>query len=1289
MSKKPPVAATPIDTLAEVAKAAKLSAGQSTALRAWLTEWLKANAFAKLGQGGHAETGVTLRQVFVDLPVRVNRGPLIGHDKGYPFLTSFLAAPGLVLDADLPPKNMPDVEMDGTSNDRLSASLLIGGPGQGKSTLGQYACQLQRAALLVPYIKKMSPSEQELLGAFLPLSGKKNKGENQLTPPEHPFLPLQVNLPELATWLARHADRAGATSPTLPLILQFLADQPSALLARLRAETLAQVCANMPCLLVVDGFDEVGAEDDRKMIVNAAYEMLGFLRTARTTIKVLATTRPQGYAGELAHIGVPLVEQQLLLLDEQEALAYAAILVAAKIPGQDEQKKAMDRLTEAAQESATQRLMATPLQVTILAALVQQLGRVPRERWNLFQRYFEYTYNREIERNTYASRLLADNKLYIVQIHAHVALLLQVEAERSGGAAARMSMEQLHSVVTTILQENGIAEDDCLDLVRDIIKAAEERLVFLVTPEPNSFGFEIRSLQEFMAAWALTTGGDNGKIKERLRVVAKASMFRNVLLFAASRLYSELSDLRTVFPDEICDSVEENDDLARLSCAGALLALEILEEGAVLNQPNQARALMKRALPLLTLPPVGEERRLSAVSNKDTVMVLQEALATMLASPTPAFANITARLCISLTGKKDETWAQTLLAQFPNAELRNSEWGDWLQANDMFRVGTVQLERAVLAALVQADWAPERLRKEASRVSWWVIGEKNDIARFHQEIVAARQANSYTESSLLDFAILQIRLGTLTDSAEAIAQATAKVASQSPQAWDDVMESVCCGAMARQWRITFLCHVVSTYPLPPYATREAIKHMRHLLQNRQSGLANPTTWAKLGLPKPYPHQTSRPESETEIPTHPVQLSSVELQNIRGLHQLKLTPASAQDDKGQWVVILGQNGVGKTTLLRSLALALRNTQDLAIWPPGAFSNTWLRIANPSETGITEARISVTLNHAASEPTTHETVIKQNGSTSIKQYPEQSRARVVPLFAYGCRRGSALGGAARKLDLSENEGPEIATLFDTGADIIHAETWLTKLDSAAGKDDASAAILETVLAALCQFLDIKQIKIEATGIFITEHSGLRLPFEMLSDGYLTSAGWFLDLLARSITLAQKHHIALTPDFMQTMRGLVLIDEIDLHLHPRWQIEIISRTRELLPQMSFFVTTHNPLTLVGAKANEIWMLEREDDKIVLKAGIDTPMFLTSGQIYRRYFGIEDIYPNQLGRKMQRYGFLTGFALRNDEEQAEMLALQATLRENGIEPDWEILPQEKPAPAAKKPRTRKAKGA
>jgi energy-coupling factor transporter ATP-binding protein EcfA2 len=415
---------------------------------------------------------------------------------------------------------------------------------------------------------------------------------------------------------------------------------------------------------------------------------------------------------------------------------------------------------------------------------------------------------------------------------------------------------------------------------------------------------------------------------------------------------------------------------------------------------------------------------------------------------------------------------------------------------------------------------------------------------------------------------------------------------------------------------------------------------------------------------------------------PIALLSVELFDIGGLHHIALPLAAPLANMGQWTVILGPNGVGKTTILRSLALALRNANDPSIWPKGTFANAWARVRASGDEPPVAPRICVKL----ADGSEHLTRIHENGSVTITQSPRQNLPALFPVFAYGCRRGSALGGAAREVDLSNTDGPEIATLFDEGADLIHAETWLIGMDGDAPKNPLSQIIFEVAIAALKTLLDVDNIEVAERRVWITEHGKPRLPFSALSDGYLTSAGWLLDLIARWVEYLRRFNLPIVANFMQTMRGLVLIDEIDLHLHPRWQIDIITRTRRLLPQMSFVVTTHNPLTLVGAKAEEIWILSNENGLVKATPGAEPPMLLTGGQIYRRYFGIDDIYPDGLGRAMQRFGVLAAYALRNDEEETELHELQQKLQAAGIAPEWDIVPRERPiaAPTKKQPAKR-----
>jgi len=103
--------------------------------------------------------------------------------------------------------------------------------------------------------------------------------------------------------------------------------------------------------------------------------------------------------------------------------------------------------------------------------------------------------------------------------------------------------------------------------------------------------------------------------------------------------------------------------------------------------------------------------------------------------------------------------------------------------------------------------------------------------------------------------------------------------------------------------------------------------------------------------------------------------------------------------------------------------------------------------------------------------------------------------------------------------------------------------------------------------------------------------RVPIGALSDGYRTTMGWVLDMVARWVEEAKRQKIQVDEGFAGQMTGLAIIDEIDLHLHPRWQRDVIPNMRRLFPRMSFIVTTHNPLTLLGAQLGEVYVLKRDE--------------------------------------------------------------------------------------------------
>lgn len=1575
--------APPHDRLAEYAASANLP---PTALRSfsdWLAEQLVADEFAKLGQGGHTETRVPLRRVFVDLPIvkYPNSDPTNNPSSelflerlldAKPCSLSLLCRPPELLGASSVDASMVETDLVQSRSDEVrrggekvlraferAGTLLIGGPGQGKSTLGQLACQLHRAALLKPRAAELTTNVRDVLHPFEE-QGLQSTNAKGLTLPIAPIFPLRVILPDAAAWLAKQpkSQDVGAKAPVL---LRFLAAQPSARKTKLEAEALAALLTTMPFLLLLDGFDEVGAVEDRELVVTATRELLTALGQKDAHAIVIATTRPQGYAGELSRIGIPLTTRYLAHLSPKNALGYAKKLVEAKIQGADEQEKILERLREATREPSTSRLLQTPLQVTILAALVQQ-GRAPSERWKLFWSYFDFAYRREIERETYASKLLADLRGHIQAIHMRVALLLQVEGESAGGAAARMSRDRLQSIVDAVLKEDEVTDEDRVDLVQRIVDAAEKRLVFLVEPEPGHFGFEIRSLQEFMAAWALAEGRDSF-VESRIVQVAKAPLFRNVALFMASKLFSERSALRDMLADRVCGALDDDpsDALARATKAGARLALDVLDEGSSFTQPKRTRALMERAVGLLELPPSADHGRLAYVANDDSVPILRDALETRLArgATDETIDTLSAWVCIVEARNFGYRWAQEIGETFwsslkaPTAVFSACEeagiplgrwivpkieaapelfapenvlhfgtigrrgtkstaagWLDWLvrelrfQRPETIRSRDVRFNFAPLRSeaaaplpmnVVEAmnrlplNWrawmaaakfinAPsaavlsEALRRAAeglSREKWlelsgympwpmaaclkaagstddlhrfsemlsrgelgdsvdwyaaerswhnggslrsaidaladglpwklewlavapplvasgfgyahgraskdvealmrhvagafntcrslphraaladiclslmWYLptGSKPDLvevgewlkvvdggfrlplARFKQipisewfrvfEGIGPRRTFDYsmavsvaaqayiqnpanlwllyqvatavsheaatelsndlrahliavvgkqtyaTAPAHADVAVLRIWLGALTDAdIPALLHNVAVYAERKPSVWGTCLSAILNGDSSDAVRTSLLSQCYSIMGSRHRHAPSVMWAMQRVLQSRKSDLGSPVVWDRLALPLPHPSMPTDPSHRRTLPSQPVVLRELHVQHIRGLIDLKMSFDPPTEDRGQWILILGPNGSGKTTLLRSLALALRNLSDPRIWPKGTFAVQW---KNVEELG--EAKVRIKLADYGEQTT----LIRVNGSDSFLQTPRQDKPVLFPIFGYGCRRGSAMGGTSREVYLGEDDGPEVATLFGESASLIHAETWLLRWDGDAQRSALSNIIFKSVCDSLKSLLAVRAIEVHEQKVWVSERDGLSLPLSSLSDGYLTVAGWFIDLVARWIALAERHGVPVGANFLEHMTGLVLIDEIDLHLHPRWQIEVIERTRRLLPKMSFVVTTHNPLTLVGAKPEEIWILSFDKGRVRAERGIETPLLLSGGQLYSRYFGIQDIYPHELGKKLQRYGFLSGYVHRNEAEQMEMKTLRDDLRRAGIDPGWD----------------------
>jgi hypothetical protein len=613
-------------------------------LVSYLEKELISEQFANLEQAGHSsDEALPLSQVFVDLPSSSEANQ--GDDAGQDFLRRAITLADRKLDHEAI-KVLERQELDPDELPPSQRLVLVGGPGQGKSTLGQYLCQLFRATLLADR-KPDNMSYEGRTALRQVVDGCKQIG---LALPQVHRFPLRVVLSDFADALAD--DDAPPKS-----LVAYLAAKISAKVNTVVSPLLMQRwLERYPWLLVLDGLDEVPASSNRADVLKLVTEFWVDVSASTCDVLVLATTRPQGYNDDFSPAAYR--HEYLVPLSDTRALAYAERLIPVRYRGDEErQAKVRGRLQRAVSGPTTRRLMTTPLQVTIMTALVDRMGQPPQERWTLFNEYYNTVYLREMERSIPAASVLRDFRPEVDVIHRRVALLLQTTAETRSHVEARLSSEELRAIVLQRLQEKGHEGEDATALAEQIVEAAELRLVFLVGAEADQIGFEIRSLQEFMAAEALVDGLD-GAVLDRLRTIAPYSSWRNVFLFAAGHCYLRRADLIDGIVGFCAAFNEDPDDpLTRGTLAGSELALQLLEDGGTQNQPLIARTLTRLACRLLSVADPALHSRLVAQHTAATDAIYREELRDAVLGS----SRVAALRCLSLLDRADVSWAAPLL----------------------------------------------------------------------------------------------------------------------------------------------------------------------------------------------------------------------------------------------------------------------------------------------------------------------------------------------------------------------------------------------------------------------------------------------------------------------------------------------------------------------------------------------------------------------------------------------------------------------------------------------------
>ena len=263
-----------------------------------------------------------------------------------------------------------------------------------------------------------------------------------------------------------------------------------------------------------------------------------------------------------------------------------------------------------------------------------------------------------------------------------------------------------------------------------------------------------------------------------------------------------------------------------------------------------------------------------------------------------------------------------------------------------------------------------------------------------------------------------------------------------------------------------------------------------------------------------------------------------------------------------------------------------------------------------------------------------------------------------FGYGASRRMGETSLSEKFD----DDP-YASLFSENVALLNAEEWLLQADYAAhaAQDLSTKKLAEKRRDKIREVLisenflpDIDDIKFtQLTEKQLKPGIEVKTPYgwvslKDLSLGYRTLIAWMVDLASRMFDRYPDSEYPLHEP------AVVLVDEIDLHLHPKWQRDLMGFLTRLFPNTQFIATAHSPLVVQAASDANVVLLRREDDHVIIDNDVKAIHNWRVDQILTSdLFGLESARPPQLdGLLAERTEILSKARLtKKDRERLERI--------------------------------------
>lgn len=383
------------------------------------------------------------------------------------------------------------------------------------------------------------------------------------------------------------------------------------------------------------------------------------------------------------------------------------------------------------------------------------------------------------------------------------------------------------------------------------------------------------------------------------------------------------------------------------------------------------------------------------------------------------------------------------------------------------------------------------------------------------------------------------------------------------------------------------------------------------------------------------------------------IERIEIKDVKAIQSLVLDFTKISG-RTPWLMLLGENATGKSTVLQTASLALLGAR--------AFVNlTKIRAIHPAEfirynnkVGSVSVKVSgfpqphklvfksdrVTFKSPTGETTT--IVFKKTGETVTKGH---GWAPQMLLLGYGATKLLPRGSSSEGVPSSDKEYCRVDNLFDPFVPLIDAEKWLLSLDE--GRFDDTALILKDLLA----LPDDAQL-VKENGRVVVVAYGSKVALRQLSDGYQSVVAMTVDILEVALRLWPN---------LQEAEGIVLLDEVGAHLHPTWKMKIVSALRKALPAMQFVATTHDPLCLRGLGKGEVAVMRRgEDSQVTALTDLPSPGDFRIDQLLTSdFFGLNSIDDPEVEALFDEYYALLAMPSLDEDQQTRLSQLREELKD------------------------------